>query len=148
MTEGLHDVNARLERLERENRRLKRWAGVACGGFALLGLAGAAAPAICDVVSAERLVLRDNGGRQRLVVDAYQTDSPTLVLQTREGKTLARLGIDERGEAYFNLYDKQGGAKAAWSSGGCATGGAGKGDASKPAEDKGAGATTTVFKGF
>jgi hypothetical protein len=133
MSTDVRDFEQRIGRLERENRKLKRWAAAACGGFALLGLLGMAAPAICDVVSGERFVLRDASGRQRVLVDAYQTDSPTLTLQSSAGKTLAKLGLDERGEGYLNLYDEKGASKAVFST--ARTARTGDGATSTPADE-------------
>lgn len=110
MSQDMHDLTARLERLERENRRVKRVAFSLAGLGLLLGLAGAAAPALCDVVMAERLVLRDPTGHQRIVADAY-TGSPTLTLYAENGRTLARLGADKLGGASLVLFDEKGAPK-------------------------------------
>ena len=123
MHDRLHELTSRIDRLERENARLKRWGGLACAGLALLGLA-AAAPAVCDVISGERLVLRDGSGRQRLTLDAYRNEAPELTLQSRDGKPLARAGIDAQGEAYLALYDAKGAPKATFTSAGAGAGAA------------------------
>ena len=144
MNETLRDLDVRLERLERENKRLKRWSGALCGGFALLGLLGMAAPTLCDVVSGERLVLRDETGRQRIVLDAYRNDLPTLTLQTRAGQPLATLGIDKQGEAYFRLFDAAGKEKTAYTTGGCTSGGGGAPAPETPAPKPDCGKPTVV----
>lgn len=114
MRHELEDLALRLENLERENKKLKRaGAALACAA-GVLGLLGMAAPALCDIVNAERLVLRDPSGHQRLVVDAYQSESPTLTWMGRDGRNVARLGVAENGEAYFDVFDKQGGSKSIW----------------------------------
>ena len=77
MTQELSDLGVRLAKLERENKTLKRWGLGLAGGALALSLASMAGP-ICDVVTGERLVIRDNSGRQRFMVDAYNTDTPTV----------------------------------------------------------------------
>ena len=114
MNDELHGVTDRLERLERENRRLKRWGGIAAGAFVTLGLFGFALPAVCDVVTGERLVIRDGSGRQRAVIDAYGTKTPGLALHDASGKQRAKLALDEKGDVTLSFYDAQGGAKASY----------------------------------
>jgi hypothetical protein len=110
MQNQLFEMNERLERLERANRRLKRTAGLLAGGVALTGLAAFAAPAVCDVVYAERLVLRDTSGKQRLVMDAYKSEAPTITWHEKDGRALAKLCINTDGVASIDYFDKQGGS--------------------------------------
>ncbi len=105
-----HDMNALTARLERLERSHRRWRGaglIAMLGVATLGLA-AAAPAVCDIVYGERLVLRDEGGRTRVTIDAYRTDTPSLAFQDRDGRVRARLGLDKDGQAFVSVYDAKG----------------------------------------
>ncbi len=114
MQHQLSEVNVRLDRLERENRRLKRTGGFLAGGLVLAGLAAFAAPTVCDVVYAERLVLRDTSGRQRLVMDAYKSESPTIMWHDKDGKAVAKFGLSTEGIASLEYFDKQGGAKSSY----------------------------------
>jgi len=110
------ELHVRLERLERQNKTLKRWGAGLALGVGLLGLASA--KLVCDTVTGERLVLRDQSGRTRVMLDAYGSDSPSLVFHNREGRPTAKMGVDEKsGELVLNVFDAKGGTKASWSLG-------------------------------
>jgi hypothetical protein len=111
-----NELNVRLERLEKQNKNLKRWGAGLALGLGLLGLASA--KMVCDTVTGERLVLHDTSGRTRVTVDAYGSDSPALVFNSRDGRAAAKMGVDERtGELVLNVFDAKGGVKASWSLG-------------------------------
>ena len=112
MTHEQNELIQRIDRLELTNRRMKLWGGIACGACALLGLAGAAA--VCDVVTGERLVLHDPSGRTRVTLDAYSSEAPSLVFHSREGRSLAKFGVSEEGDAWVSVYDKQGKVKSTY----------------------------------
>lgn len=105
-----HELSVRIERLERENRRMKRFglAATVCAG--LLGLA-AAAPAMCDVIYGERLVLRDESGRQRVTLDAYHNENPALAWSDAQGRVRAKIALDARGDLVVNVLDEKGDTK-------------------------------------
>ena len=107
------NVNDRLARLERENKRLKVWGGLAAGGMLCLGLFGFAAP-ICDVVTGERLVIRDNSGRQRVGIDAYHSEVPGLTLNDTNGRERAKMALNEKGNVTLSFFDEKGTAKASY----------------------------------
>src|SRR5262249_12722193 len=65
------DLIARIESLERKNRRLVRIGGVALVALASLG--AMSLKSACDTVSAERVVLLDTQGHQRALLSAYDT---------------------------------------------------------------------------
>jgi hypothetical protein len=112
MTMNTHDLelSTRLDRLERENRRFKRFGLAAALAVGALGLA-AAAPVMCDVVMGERLVLRDTSGRQRVLIDAYRVDNPSLSLADAQGRVRAKLALDAQGDLVVNLLDEKGATK-------------------------------------
>jgi hypothetical protein len=113
MSQDTLNLAARLDRLEAQNRRLKRVGAALALGLSLLALPSAAY--FCDIVSGERLVLRDSSGRQRVMVDAYRTDAPALTFHSREGRTQASLGMDEKtGEFLVQVYDAKGSIKNSW----------------------------------
>lgn len=113
MTEDLHEMDVRLVTLERENKKLKRWGLGLAGGALGLSLLSMAGP-ICDVVTGERLVIRDNSGRQRFMVDAYNTDTPTVSFASRDGRVVGKLGVNDDGEGYLTLFDRKGAVKASY----------------------------------
>lgn len=86
-------LEARLAQLETDNRRLRRVGGAALIGLSALTLMSFAAPAICDIVWAERFVLRDAQNKTRLSINAYATDTPSLVFHDARGKAMGSLGI-------------------------------------------------------
>ena len=128
------DLSLRLERLERENRRMKRWGGALLGGAFVLGLTSMALPTVCKTVWAERFVLKDSSGRGRLTIDGYRSGPPVITAQGAHGKTFAklvladegplleffdgngectgRMGISEEGEAYVEESEQDGVAMA------------------------------------
>lgn len=110
------DLNVRLERLEKQNKSLKRWGAGLALGLGLLGLASA--KFVCDTVSGERLVIRDPSGRTRVTVDAYGAETPGLVFHGRDGRASAKIGVDDKsGELVLNVFDAKGGVKASWTLG-------------------------------
>ncbi len=107
MNRELEALTTRLHELERETRRWKR--GTLAAGLALaVVVLAAAAPVVCDVVSGEQLVLRDENGRTRVTLDAYRTEAPALAFQDRDGRVRARLGLDAAGDTTLAVYDAQG----------------------------------------
>ena|SRR6187399_1530883 len=113
MSTDPRELNVRLERLEKQNKNLKRWGAGMALGLGLLGLASA--KMVCDTVTGERLVLHDPSGRTRVMLDAYGSDTPSLVFQSREGRQTAKMGVDEKsGELVINVFDQKGGVKASW----------------------------------
>ena len=104
---------ARIERLERSNRKLRRASIAIASAGLLLGLAGMAAPALCDTLYAERLVLHDPSGSQRIVADAYG-GAPTLSVLSKEGRALAKIGVGQDGEPYLTFFDSKGAEKGTW----------------------------------
>jgi len=107
MTSHEIDVVRRLERLERENRNLRRagLAAVALTGVAFL----ASASAVCKTVWAERFVLKDPSNRERAVLTAYETGgTPKLSLLDEQGKEALTFGVGNDGVAYLELPGDEG----------------------------------------
>jgi len=101
------DVVRRLERLERENKHLRR-AGVAAlvvTGVALL----ASATTVCKTVWAERFVLKDPSNRDRAVLTAYEAGGePKLSLLDESGKSALTFGVGNDGVAFLELPGDEG----------------------------------------
>ncbi|MFN0243148.1 MAG: hypothetical protein ACKVWV_09685 [Planctomycetota bacterium] len=106
-----HELSNRLDRLERENRRWKRVVVGVAGSVAALGVLAMATP-VCDVITGERLVLRDSSGRQRFMIDAYQQGTPTIVWNDASGKAIARFGLENDGLARITYFDAHGKVRA------------------------------------
>lgn len=132
MNAEIQSLEARLQTLEVQNRRLKKWSLVAGGALATLAMFGAAAP-LCDVVTGERLVIRDNSNRTRVGIDAYHTETPGLTMHDKSGRERAKLSIDDKGDVTLSFTDEKGAAKASYL---FAANGAPKADLPKTGDDK------------
>ena len=114
MNSDFNTLNDRLAKLETENLRLKKWGVIASGALCTLALSGFAAPLVCDIVTGERLVIRDNSGRARVGIDAYHTETPGLTLHDKSGRERAKLSIDDKGDATLSFTNEKGIAKASY----------------------------------
>ena len=85
------DLAARVEKLECENRRLKRLAGcgaaIACAVLAM----GQAAPEP-KTIEAARFVVVDDAGRERMVLGMDES-GPALVIRSSQGRESVRLDV-------------------------------------------------------
>ena len=101
------NILARLESLERSNRRWKVGslsAFVLCGGAALLGLTpGQESQDIVGqrTVTASKLVITDTKGNARVQIDC-PADGPRVRLLDAKGKTMARL-VSQPGATWLTL---------------------------------------------
>ncbi len=108
-----HDLAVRLDRLERENRTLKRWAMGLCA-LASVGVLGSAL-AVCDSVSAERFIVRDSRGKERVRLTAYETGGvPKLSFLDEKGRTVFSLGVCEKNSGYVEVTGVNGLARSAF----------------------------------
>lgn len=106
-----HEWAVRLERLERENRSMKRWSAAALvlGGVGLL----ASAATVCDSVSAERFVVRDSRGQERVRLTAYETGGvPKLSFLNQKGQTVFSMGVCEKNQGYIEVQGEHGSARS------------------------------------
>lgn len=101
---SMQELSARLQQVERSNRRMKVFGGL---GLAL-ALVGFAAPKVCDVVTGERLVLHDENGRSRVSIDAYRTSQPAVQFTSSAGKVVGTLAVNDDGIASLTLFDAKG----------------------------------------
>jgi len=103
MSQSDLDLARRLERLERENRTLRRW-GIAAGALCGVAVLASAAAVTCKTVWAERFVLRDASNRERAVLTAYETGGPPqLSLLDADGQRALTIGVSEQGVAYMEV---------------------------------------------
>lgn len=103
MNEPTLDVlTKRIDRLERENRRLKRVGVVVLVGLAAIGLMGQAAG---RTVEAERFVLRDASGKARGAW-GVAGGGTALFLLDQDGKHRVELSLGSDGSPSFVLRDK------------------------------------------
>jgi hypothetical protein len=102
-----HDLVVRLDRLERQNRSLKRW-GLAAVNFGGVGMLGGAA-AVCDSVSAERFIVRDSRGKERVRLTAYETGgAPKLTFMNDKGQPVFSFGVSDKSAGYIEVAGTNG----------------------------------------
>lgn len=80
----------RLEKLERENQRLRRGGLAALVAVALVGILGAARPAP-KALTAQQLLLTDAGGNVRVRLSAENPKFPSVTLYDAKGRTMLSL---------------------------------------------------------
>jgi hypothetical protein len=102
----LNTLTQRLDRLERDNRRLKIAGAILLLALAAVGAMGQVLPkAVPKVVEAERFVLRDTKGKiLATLIEALGT--PALVLFDQNGKARAGLTVLPDGRPGLSLYDQ------------------------------------------
>ncbi len=99
----------RLDRLERENRRLKIAGAILLLVVAAGGAMGQVLPkAVPKVVEAERFVLRDTKGKILATLGAEASGLLALVLYDQNGKARAVLGVVADGRPVLSLLDQNG----------------------------------------
>ena len=108
MSESTRELMSRLDRLERENRRIKRVGGSLLAAIVLGGIVGFAAPKVCNTVWAERFVLQDSRGQSRMVLNAYSTKTPAITFNDAAGKGVAALQIEKSGDMSLKIFKRAG----------------------------------------
>src|SRR5688572_8872584 len=98
------DLSSRLDRLERENRRLKRLGGGALAGLGLLSLMSFATP-ICKTIMAERFVLHDASSRSRLTLNAYGSEQPGITFHDARGQAVASFTMGTDGSLAVQVIE-------------------------------------------
>ena len=97
----------RLDRLERENRLLKRAGVVALAVIAAVVLMGQALPGkVAKLVEAERFLVRDTAGKPRATLGLLPDGSPSLNLIDKNGNIRMAVGLTPEDAPSLNLYDK------------------------------------------
>lgn len=103
----LEALAGRLDRLERENRLLKRAGLAAIGLIAAVVLMGQAQPShVAKMVEAERFLVRDATGKPRATLGLLPDGSPSLNLIDKDGNIRMAVGMKPEGSPSINLYDK------------------------------------------
>jgi hypothetical protein len=113
-------LGRRVDALERENERLKRFGTIAMGVGALMLLITTVmlisirvnAGQVQEVVEANRFVLRDGDGHIRALIGVNQDNSSRLVLQDRDGRERLRLTLLADGSPGVSFTDREGKSRA------------------------------------
>ena len=114
MSEPVHDhLTRRLDRLERENRRLKLLGGLALIGVAALTVMGQTPPTpVANTLEAERFVLRDHAGNVRATLGLRPDGTAALALADDTQQDRAVLSVTALGQAGVDLSDRAGHLRA------------------------------------
>ena len=112
MTPGtleLRDVAKRLERLEKQNRKLKYAGAAALVLVSAVLLMGQAAP-VPETIEARQFIVRDADGKARAVLGVTEAGG-SLGLCDADGNARALLGVTETGPTLW-LHDADGTTRA------------------------------------
>lgn len=106
MNEPTLDIlTQRLDRLERENRRLKRW-----GALMLLSMSAVLTmgqiPARTRTIEAEEFVLKDGTGKDRAVLATVEDGTPFLGFIDKDRRLRVSFGLESTGAPLLSLIDK------------------------------------------
>lgn len=104
-TIDIEDLAQRLDRLERENRRLKRVGSLLVVGFAAMVLMGQTVPK-SRTLEAERFILKDASGVTRAELGTWAGDFAGLAIRDQGGNTQAVLHADKDGHVLLILHGK------------------------------------------
>ncbi len=103
MTDNIiRDLTNRLNRLEQKRKDTKRnLLGLAVGAIALSSVGATLSnqaedqkDIVCNTLQAKKVVIRDQEGRERLILE-LESGEPTLKMLNHEGRRQIYLGIDE-----------------------------------------------------
>jgi hypothetical protein len=108
MAERFDRLAARCDRLEGQARRWKTVGGSALVGVVLMALGGAQRADGPKVIEAERIVLKDGNGVQRVVMAADIGSGPNLSFFEADGKIRLGMGRGPFGATALSLSDKKG----------------------------------------
>jgi hypothetical protein len=110
----IESLTRRLDSLERAHRRLKRGTGlglIAGASLLLMGQAPdriAAGTVVGRTVEAQSLVIRDAGGKVRVLLDADAVGPVALTLSDKDGRERLALGVGPAGGVGLVFRDKEG----------------------------------------
>lgn len=117
---ALESLIQRLDRLERDNRRLRRTATLLLlGGLAmvLMGQAPvdrvAANTVVAQTLEAHSIVLRDARGRVRVLLESETAGPVTMTVADKQGRERLALGVGPAGGVGVVFRDKEGTVRAA-----------------------------------
>jgi len=103
------DLMRRLDRIERENRRLKRLWGTTMLLVVALALMGQSAPSnVPKVLEAERFTVRDPNGTPRASWGIGSTGALVMGMNDKNGKTRITLSVEPDGSPSFDFRGKDG----------------------------------------
>ncbi len=99
-------VEQRLERLERQNRWMKRIGMLVLAVAAAVLLSGQAKGKAWQHLEVSSLTLMDKDGMAGASLSLFGTGTPHLLLHDKNGKKRVWLGVNRDGSPALDLYDK------------------------------------------
>ena len=94
----------RLDRVERENRRMKQAGMVALAVIAAVVLMGQATTSkVAEVIEAEKFVLRDKSGKTRAFLGVGDEGTVVLDLNDQDEKIVVNLAVTAKGDAVLSF---------------------------------------------
>lgn len=102
---------ARLESVEKQNRQIKLFGGLALGllvtglGFSF---ASPSPTVVCDTVTAERFQLVDSRGNTRALLDSYGRDEAIFELHQKNGQGSITMKMEDSGAGLIAMSDNKG----------------------------------------
>ena len=112
-TTELQNMFERLDRVEHQNRNLKRtWAATVFGVAALILMGQAMPNKVPEVIEARKFVLKDSKGNGRAALTVTPDNSPLLLLNQPDGTLGVTLTVGPQGRPMLSLYDKRGNPRA------------------------------------
>ncbi len=106
------DLEQRLVRLERANRRMKRIGALVLMVAAAVVLSGAANGKDLSDLEVGSLTLKDKDGKTRAALGVSACGAVGLLLTDKAGKTRAHLVVEANGSPVLALTDKDGKTRA------------------------------------
>ena len=102
------DIEQRLNRLERQNRRMKKgMIGMVVAGFSLLVMAQASPPKIHDLIRAKKIEVVSDNGRRVILLESWKLGG-RISTNNKKGKTLFTVSATDNGNGLIATYSSKG----------------------------------------
>jgi hypothetical protein len=96
----------RIDRLERANRRWRWLTGLVLSAGLVVMICGAQRANEGKVIDAERIIVRDNDGNERVRLGVGSNGGAYLVLQAKDGNGGIELVSPSQGSPHLDVWDK------------------------------------------
>jgi len=102
------DIEQRLNRLERQNKRLKKgMIGMVVAGFSLLVMAQASPPKIHDLIRAKKIEVVSDNGRKVILLESWKLGG-WIQTYNKKGKPLFTVAATDNGNGLISIYNSKG----------------------------------------
>src|SRR4051794_24137660 len=101
LTDKFFELTNKMERLDRECASLRRahrfWKRIFLGLLSFMGILLALGADVVKSIDCERLTIRDQNGRPRLILEVVDAQGPRVVMLDETGKRQIELGNNDNG---------------------------------------------------